>query len=120
MKSTTLATQSGLTRRSSDRWLVRAGFKSGRLLIGASKLVAGYQAITASSVPLNQVAAMLGYKSQRTMDSQFGSLLGVRSSALRDCPLTVTAAAAIISVQLVIRDECLSERNRSDDSSDSD
>lgn len=63
-----LASESALARRSTDRWLTRVGFTSGHLLIGASRIVLGYRAITASRIPLKQIAAMLGYASQRGMD----------------------------------------------------
>ena len=88
-----LASQSAVARRSLRRWLSRAGFASARLLIAASKLVAGYQAITSSSVSLARIAAMLGYPAQRRMDSQLISLLGISSSRLRCFPITVDVAA---------------------------
>lgn len=41
-----LATQCHVARRSLDRWLSRAGFVSARLIVSASRIVAGYQSIS--------------------------------------------------------------------------
>lgn len=115
-----LASESALARRSVDRWLTRAGFRSGHLLIGASRIVLGYRAITSSRIPLKQIAAMLGYTSQRTMDSPLQSLLGVRSSRLRRFPLSANVAAAIASERLVDAERRTVERDHVDVHRDSD
>jgi hypothetical protein len=108
--SASLASQSDVARRSLDRWLSRAGFQSGRLVISASRLVAGYDAITVSKVPLRRVAAMLGYTTQRTLDSHIQSLLEVSSSTLRCYPIPVELAAEIASRHLVSSDIPVSNR----------
>jgi len=99
--SEALAMESGVGRRSLDRWLTRAGFASSRLLIATGRVAAGYHAITHSRVPLKRVAAMLGYATQRTMDSQVCSLLGKSSSRLRLDPIPISVAAELLTCRLL-------------------
>lgn len=84
-----LATQSAFARRTMDRWIGRAGFTSARLLAAAARVVRVYRAVVASEVPLKRLAAMVGYRSQRTLDQQLEVLAGAASTALRKTPLAV-------------------------------
>lgn len=84
-----LATQSAFARRTMDRWIGRAGFTSARLLAAAARVVRVYRAVVASDVPLKRLAAMVGYRSQRTLDQQLDVLVGAVSSNLRKTPIAV-------------------------------
>lgn len=84
-----LATQSAFARRTMDRWIARVGFTSARLLAAAARVARVYRAVVASDVPLKRLAAMVGYRSQRTLDQQLDVLVGVASSPLRRTPLAV-------------------------------
>lgn len=86
-----LATQSAFARRTMDRWIARAGFTSARLLAAAARVVRVYRAVVASEVPLKRLAAMVGYRSQRTLDQQLEVLAGATSTSLRKMPLAVPA-----------------------------
>jgi hypothetical protein len=99
-----LAAATAVTRRSMDRYLSDAGFPSTRLLVEAAHITSGYRAITGSQIPLRNIAAMLGYSGQRTMDAQLKVLLGVTSAALRAHPLTCDEAARRITLQLTGRE----------------
>lgn len=70
-----LAARSGVPRRTMDRAIVTAGFKSTRVLIAAAKIVRSYRAITSTRTSFKRIAAALGYASQRTLDQQYVLLL---------------------------------------------
>ncbi|MES2359024.1 MAG: hypothetical protein V4529_11900 [Gemmatimonadota bacterium] len=80
------------TRRSLERNLADAGFVSGTRLLDAVRIVAGYRAITRSTVPLERIARMLGC-TVRTMDAQFVLMVGVTCSGLRAEPTGVEEVA---------------------------
>lgn len=84
-----LAAQSAFARRTMDRWIGRVGLTSARLLAAAARVARVYRAIVASDVPLKRLAAMVGYRSQRTLDQQLDVLAGSLSSTLRKTPVAV-------------------------------
>lgn len=96
-----LATQSAFARRTMDRWIARAGFTSARLLAAAARVARVYRAIVASDVPLKRLAAMVGYRSQRTLDQQLEVLAGVASSTLRRAPLPASDLVSRMTTALV-------------------
>jgi AraC-like DNA-binding protein len=99
-----LAAATALARRSLDRYLTDAGLASAHKIIVAARVTSAYRAITTSRTPLGHIAAMLGYKSQRTMDAQLMALLDTTSSRLRAGPLPVTEAVNRLTQRLILRD----------------
>ena len=97
-----LAAMTGLTRRGLDRRFARAGFVSGKRLLDAWHIVAGYTAITRSMVPLGRIARMLGCTT-RAMDAQFVVMIGVTCSGLRAEPISVEEAAGRMARRLTER-----------------
>lgn len=98
-----LAASSALSRRSLDRYLADAGLVTSRRLIEGARVASAYRAITASRTPLVQIAVMLGYKSQRTLDAQIALLLDTGSGKLRATPLPVDDAARFLAGRLTTR-----------------
>jgi AraC-like DNA-binding protein len=99
-----LAAATALARRSLDRYLADAGFASAHRIIVAARVTSAYRAITTSNTPLSHIAAMLGYKSQRTMDAQLMGLLDSTGARLRAGPLSVTEAVSRLTQRLTVRD----------------
>jgi AraC-like DNA-binding protein len=99
-----LAAATALARRSLDRYLADAGFASAHRVIVAARVTSAYRAITTSNTPLSHIAAMLGYKSQRTMDAQLMGLLDSTGARLRAGPLPVTEAVRRLTQRLTVRD----------------
>jgi len=99
----TLAAMTGLTRRGLDRRFAGAGFVSGKRLLDAWRIVAGYRAITTSRVPLGRIARVLGCTT-RAMDAQFVAMIGVSCSALRAQPMTAEDVARRIARRLTERE----------------
>jgi AraC-like DNA-binding protein len=99
-----LAASSALSRRSLDRYLAEAGFVSSRRLIESARVISAYRTITTSRTPLVHIAAMLGYKSQRTLDAQLAILLDTTSSKLRTTPLSIADAAQCLAFRLTTRE----------------
>jgi hypothetical protein len=95
----TFAAMTGLARRSIDRHLADAGFVSGKRLLDAWRIVAGYRAITRSRVPLGRIARALGC-TMRVMDAQFVAMVGVTCSELRAEPMAVEEVAERMARQL--------------------
>jgi len=100
-----LAAATALARRSLDRYLADAGFASAHRVIVAARVTSAYRAITTSGTPLSHIAAMLGYKSQRTMDAQLMVLLDSTGARLRAGPLSVTEAVSRLTQRLTVRDK---------------
>jgi len=98
-----LAAAMALTRRSLDRHLADAGFVSGKRLLDAARIVAGYRAITRSRVSLGTIARMLGCTT-RAMDAQFVVMIGVPCRELRAEPMAVEEVAGRIVRRLTERD----------------
>ena len=100
-----LAAATALARRSLDRCLAEAGFVSARRVIEAARVTAAYRSLTTSRTPLSHVALMLGYKSQRTLDSQLSLFLETTCGKLRASPIPCDEAARRLAVRLTQRDE---------------
>jgi hypothetical protein len=93
-----LARMSAVSRRTLDRQLFCAGFRSARLLVSAAKVVRAYSAITSSTIPFRRIAAVFGHATQRSMDSQLSEFLDRRSAQLRAAPLSHdTVVAALVT-----------------------
>ena len=101
-----LASRSGVPRRTMDRSVVSAGFKSTRVLIAAAKIVRSYRAITTTRTSFKRIGAALGYASQRTLDQQCLLLLGQSSATLRRTPLPIPEAVDILVSRIVRSAEC--------------
>lgn len=101
-----LASRSGVARRTMDRSVVSAGFKSTRVLIAAAKIVRSYRAITSTRTSFKRIAAALGYASQRTLDQQCRHLLGQSSASLRQAPLPIPQAVDMLVSRIVKSDDC--------------
>lgn len=101
-----LASRSGVPRRTMDRSVVSAGFKSTRVLIAAAKIVRSYRAITTTRTSFKRIGAALGYASQRTLDQQCQLVLGQSSATLRRTPLPIHEAVAILVSRIVRSAEC--------------
>ena len=89
-----------LNRRTVERRFVAAGLAPSRLFVAAARIVRAYSAITRSSVPLRSIANLLGYTTQRAMDSHLQTLLARTSSELRAMPLPREAAAEVMARKL--------------------
>ncbi len=109
---TALAAASALARRSLDRYFADAGFVSARRVVEAARVTAAYRAITTSRTPLNHVASMLGYNSQRTLDAQLQVLLDTTCGRLRAEPLAVPEAARRLAARLTERNAPHASRSR--------
>ncbi len=97
-----LAAASTLSRRSLDRYLAEAGLVTARRMIDAARVTSAYRAITTSRTPLVRVATMLGYKAQRTLDSQLNIMLNTTSGKLRVDPLPYAEAARRLALRLTL------------------
>lgn len=102
--SDALAAASNITRRSLDRRIPDAGLVSARAIIEAAHVAWAYRSITASTVPLTRIAAMLGYTSSRTMDQQLQRLMDITSSKLREQPLPIAEATSRLMQHLMLPD----------------
>jgi hypothetical protein len=103
-----LAAQSAFARRTMDRWIGRVGFRSARLLAAAARVARVYRAVVASDVPLKRLAAMVGYRSQRTLDQQLEVLAGSLSSTLRQNPLAVPVVVDRMTAALTLPSDAVS------------
>lgn len=99
-----LAAATALARRSLDRYLSEAGFVSARRVVEAARVVAAYRSLTTSRTPLSHVASMLGYKSQRTLDSQLALFLDTTCGKLRAAPIPCAEAARRMAIRLTERE----------------
>lgn len=97
-----LAAATSITRRSLDRFLSESGLVSARLLVEGPRITSGYRAITASRIPLKDVATMLGYSALRTLDAQLRRLMDTTGRRLRSRPLSCNEAAARLAQRLTL------------------
>lgn len=95
-----LARQSALPRRTMDRWLARAGFTSGRLLVASARVMGAYSAITSSKIPFRRIAAMIGYPTQRALDTKLRALFDRSSASLRAYPPDRAKAIILVAEHL--------------------
>lgn len=98
-----LAAASAISRRSLDRKFADAGFASARRVIEGVRVAAAFRAITTSSTPLAHITMLLGYRSQRTLETQLVMFFGNTGSKLRAHPPSCTDAASRLAFQLTAR-----------------
>ncbi len=79
-----LAHSAGLTRRSLDRWLVRAGIRSPRLLLVTPRVLRALGLLCETRYRVRAVAAVAGFHSARHFDANCRALIGVPAARLRD------------------------------------
>lgn len=60
---------------------------SSRLLVASARVIGAYSAITSSKIPFRRIAAMLGYTTQRALDSKLEDLLDRSTASLRRQPI---------------------------------
>lgn len=77
------AESTGLTPRSVDRWLARAGLAPPKRLLAAARVLHMYAALAHGERSLARAAQHAGFTSARSVTRQLRCLLGVRPSALR-------------------------------------
>ncbi len=100
---TALARKAGISRRAMDRWLYGSGIGSARLLIAASRVIAAYQPLTKSTLPIARIAAAVGYASQRTLDNQCVRLTGMTAAELRSSSPPIAAVAEAMCAAITHR-----------------
>lgn len=101
-----LASRSGIARRTMDRSVVSAGFKSTRLLIAAARIVRSYRAITSTRTSFKRIATAVGYASQRPLDRECRHLLGQSCASLRQAPLPIPQAVDMLVSRIVKSYDC--------------
>lgn len=79
-----LAQQAGMTRRTLDRWLMREGLASARVLIFAARLAQAYHYLGETGFLHEDVTRKLGYTSARVFARQVRVMMGLRPSTLRE------------------------------------
>ncbi|MEP6692357.1 MAG: helix-turn-helix domain-containing protein [Gemmatimonadaceae bacterium] len=78
-----LATAAGMTRRSLDRWLDRAGLAPARTLLLGARLTRAYYYMRDPGYLIEDVTTKLGYASHRLFARQVRSATGLTPSQLR-------------------------------------
>lgn len=79
-----LATAAGMTRRSLDRWLDRAGVSSAKMLVVGARMLRAYHYMRDSGYLLEDVALKLGYPTARLFARQMRLLMGHTPSVVRE------------------------------------
>ena len=85
-----LAAEAGMTRRSLDRWLARAGLASARTLLACARANAAFHLLSGGHVRTARAADLLGYPSARALARELHALTGCVPSAI---PTRLTHAA---------------------------
>ena len=101
----TLARRVGLTRRSFDRWLVRAGIPSPRLLLAVPGVLRAIGLLRETNYSLRVVAAFAGFRSVRRLEVHSRSLVGVSAARLREPAIADRAVNRI--AETVLAGRCL-------------
>lgn len=78
-----LAKQAGMTRRTLDRWLVKEGLASARMLLLTARLAQAYHYLGDDGFSLEDVTKKLGYTSPRVFSRQVRATMGLYPSGLR-------------------------------------
>ena len=105
-----LAAASGLTRRTVERWLTRAGIASPKLLVVSARVERAHHIMRSSSADVATVAERVGYPSTRLFARQVALASGCPPSAFRTAITTdelfvrLTAAVAGESGERVTRE----------------
>lgn len=78
-----LATRAGISRRSLDRWLARAGISSTRRLIAAPLVLRAARLLLETSLPIRTVAAVCGLRSTRRLNDYMQECTGLTPAEFR-------------------------------------
>ena len=79
-----LAHAAGMTRRNLDRWLVKQGLASARVLIFTARLAQAYHYLGEKGFLLEDITKKLGYASPRVFARQVRATTGFSPSTLRE------------------------------------
>ena len=79
-----LAQAAGMTRRNLDRWLVKRGLASARVLIFSARLAQAYHFLGEPGYLLEDITKKLGYTSPRLFSRQVRATMGLAPSDLRE------------------------------------
>jgi AraC-like DNA-binding protein len=96
-----LVRASGLTRRTLERWLARAGIGSAKMLVLSARVERAHYLLRHSAAPIGDVAARLGFPSVRLFARQVRLATGHPPSALRHA-LTAAELQAALAARLSI------------------
>jgi AraC-like DNA-binding protein len=77
-----LVRESGIGRRSLDRWMTHVGLRPARWLVAAARLAGAYGPLSGGAATLREVAVEHGYGSVRTLNRQALMLTGYGPRAL--------------------------------------
>lgn len=81
-----LVARAGMTSRSIERWLGRAGLAPASRLVSVARLLRARIALAAPSVGLARAAAEAGLSSERVLQRHSRALLDLTAAALRELP----------------------------------
>lgn len=79
----TLAARAGMSRRSLDRWLARAGAPSARRLVAMPPLLRALRLLRETTLPIRTIATICGLRSPRRLNDYTMDLLGLSPSEIR-------------------------------------
>jgi AraC-like DNA-binding protein len=92
-----LVRASGLTRRTFERWLARAGIASAKMLVLSARVERAHYLLRHSAAPVGEVSARLGFPSARLFARQVRLATGHPPTALRHALTTTELHAALYS-----------------------
>ena len=78
-----LATHVGISRRSLDRWLARAGVTSARLLVAAPGVIRALRLLQETTLPIRTIATVCGLRSTRRLGDCTVQLCGLTPREIR-------------------------------------
>lgn len=96
-----LVRATGLTRRTLERWLARAGIGSAKMLVLGARVERAHYLLRHSAAPVGEVAARLGFPSARLFARQVRLATGRPPSALRHA-LTACELLAALEARLAL------------------
>lgn len=96
-----LVRASGLTRRTLERWLLRAGIGSAKMLVLGARVERAHYLLRHSNAPIGEVAARLGFPSARLFARQVRLATGQPPSALRHA-LTAAELLAELEARIAV------------------
>lgn len=95
-----LAVAAGVSRRSLDRWLARAGLAPARTLLACARATAAFHVLAAGGTHRRRAAAAAGYASSRALSRDLRALTGHGLSAI---PRLVTPGAFVTAIAARLR-----------------
>jgi transcriptional regulator GlxA family with amidase domain len=98
---TDLVRASGLTRRTLERWLTRAGIGSAKMLVLSARVERAHYLLRHSAAPVGDIAARLGFPTSRLFARQVRLATGHPPSALRHA-LTAAELHAALAARLAL------------------